>query len=173
MTSQESSFTQQSVDSLYVAHHGWLHGWLRRKLGNAFDAADLAHDTYVRILVSGNTPAPEQSRQYLARVANGLVIDLYRRRQIEAAYLQAIILLPEPEVPSEETRALVIEALVEIDVILHSIAPKARAALLMCKLDGMTYREIAGRLNVSLSSVEKYVASALQACYCALYESSR
>ena len=43
-------------------------------------------------------------------------------------------------------------------------------ALLLCKLDGLSYRDIAERLNVSLSSVEKYVAAALLACYQALYD---
>lgn len=99
------------------------------------------------------------------------MIDLYRRRQIEIAYLEAIKLLPEPEIPSEEVRALAIEALIEIDTILHNLPSKVRAALLLCKLDGLSYREIAEQLHVSLSSVEKYIATGLQACYQALYES--
>lgn len=158
----------QEAEAFYSNHHGWLHGWLRKKLGNAFDAADLAHDTYVRILASGHTPEPSQSRRYLAQVANGLLIDLYRRRRLESAYLHALSLLPEPDVPSEETRALAFEALVEIDAILHRLPEKARRALLLCKLDGLSYREIAVQLNVSVSSVEKYIARALQACYLAL-----
>lgn len=158
------------IEVLYSDHHGWLHGWLRKKLGNAFDAADLAHDTYLRIMVSGNTPLPEQSRRHLTQIAKGLVIDLYRRRQIEAAYLDAISMLPTPEVPSEEARALVIEALIELDTILHSLPAKVRMALLLCKLDGLSYRDIAGRLCVSVSSVEKYIAIGLLACYQALYE---
>jgi len=158
------STTPQSIDVLYSDHHGWLYGWLRRKLGNAFDAADLAHDTYLRILHTGRVPASEQSRQHLAQIANGLVIDLYRRRQIEAAYLDAIAHLPEALAPSEEARALAVEALVEIDAILHGLPQKAREALVLCKLDGLSYREIAQRMGVSLSSVEKYIASALIAC---------
>ncbi|XAH25352.1 sigma-70 family RNA polymerase sigma factor [Xylophilus sp. GW821-FHT01B05] len=161
----------QAIETLYSDHHGWLRGWLRKKLGNAFDAADLAHDTYVRVLVSGCTPQPEQSRRHLSQIANGLVIDLYRRRQIEAAYLEALSLQPERQAPSEEARALVIEALVEIDTILHRLPGKARTALLLCKLDGLSYREIAAKLQVSVSSVEKYIAAGLQACYQALYGS--
>lgn len=160
----------QTLEALYSNHHGWLHGWLRRKLGNAVDAADLAHDTYVRILASGNTPQAGQSRRYLAQIANGLLIDLYRRRRIEAAYRQSISLLPEPEVPSEEARALVLEALIEVDAILHRLPYKTRRALLLCKLDGLSYREIAAELNVSISSVEKYIARGLVACYQAMYE---
>ena len=160
---------QQSIELLYADHQGWLRNWLRRKLGNAFDAADLTHDTYLRILRAGRTPDAAQSRQHLARIANGLVIDLYRRRRIEAAYLEAIERLPLSLVPSEEDRALAIEALIQIDAILHGMPAKAREALLLCKLDGMSYRDIAARLGVSVSSVEKYIASALVACDQALH----
>lgn len=157
------------IETLYADHHGWLRGWLRKKLGNACDAADLAHDTYLRIMTSGRVPPVDDSRRHLTQIANGLVIDLYRRRQIEAAYLDAIAHLPEPLAPSAEQRALAVEALVEIDAILHGLSPKARTALLLCKLDGLSYREIAQRLDVSVSSVEKYIASSLVACHQAVH----
>ncbi|MBS1210487.1 MAG: polymerase subunit sigma [Proteobacteria bacterium] len=160
---------QRQIERLYSEHHGWLRSWLRKKLGNAFDAADLAHDTYLRIMATERVPEPDESRRHLSQIANGLIIDLYRRRQIEAAYLDSLAQLPEQQAPSEEARALVIEALVEIDAILHGIAPKARKALLMCRLDGLSYREIADQLEVSVSSVEKYIAAGLLACHRALH----
>src|ERR1700756_5510846 len=36
---------------LYEDHHCWLQGWLRRRLGNAADAADLAHDAFLRLIL--------------------------------------------------------------------------------------------------------------------------
>ncbi|WP_416390945.1 sigma factor [Alloalcanivorax xenomutans] len=38
------------VAVLYSDHHGWLLGWLRKKLGCSQHAADMAHDTFVRVL---------------------------------------------------------------------------------------------------------------------------
>ncbi len=163
----------QPIEVFYGDHHGWLRGWLRKRLGgNACDAADLAHDTYVRVLATGRVPQPEDSRRYLTQIANGLLIDLYRHRRIEAAYRDAVAALPEAQAPSEEARALVLEALVEIDAILHRMPAKVRMALLLRKLDGLSYAEIAARLSVSVSSVEKYIASALLACYEALYDAA-
>ena len=153
MSVQESALPRQGIEGLYAEHHGWLRGWLRGRLGNAFDAADLAHDTYLRILSSGRmraaaiAPAPGADRQ-------GLVIDLYRRRQIEAAYLDALARLPQPLAPSAEDCAAAVQALVDIDAVLNGLPPKAREALLLRKLDGMSYRDIATRLRVSVSSVE-------------------
>jgi RNA polymerase sigma-70 factor (ECF subfamily) len=160
---------QRQVETLYVDHNSWLRTVLRRKLGNAFDAADLAHDVYLQLMRKGQLPPTGESRRHLTQIANGLVIDLYRRRQIETAYLQALTLLPEPCAADEETRALAIEALIEIDAALHNLPPKARQALLLCKLDGLSYREIAAELQVSVSSVEKYIAAGLLACYQTLH----
>ncbi len=160
---------QQQVSSLYTDHHGWLRGLLRRKLGNAFDAADLAHDVYLHLMKTGRVPPAGESRRHLTQIANGMVIDLYRRRQIEAAYLEVLALVPEALAPSEEERALVIEALTEIDAVLLQLPAKARTALLLCKLDGLSYRDIAAELQVSVSSVEKYIAAGLLACYQAMH----
>lgn len=159
----------EPIDRLYREHCSWLQAWLRARLGNAWDAADLAHDTYLRMLRHGTRPLAEDSRRYLVRIASGLMIDLFRRRSIESAYLEALACLPEADIPCEESRLLAIEALVELDRILHGLAPKARQAFLLCKVDGLGYRDVAQVLGVSVSSVEKYIAAALLACYGVFY----
>ncbi|OZI34339.1 RNA polymerase subunit sigma [Bordetella genomosp. 10] len=160
---------QREVQDLYREHHGWLYGWLRRRLDHAGDAADLAHDTYVRVLTVGRAPRPDESRRYLTQIAKGLAIDLYRRRHIEQAYLDTVAVLAPSQAPSEETRAIVIQTLMELDELLNRLPAKARQAFLLCKLDGLSYREIAALLKVSVSSVEKYIAAALAACYAVRY----
>ncbi|MET4580178.1 sigma-70 family RNA polymerase sigma factor [Ottowia thiooxydans] len=158
-----SGDTTLSIHALYCNHHRWLQSWLNRRLGNAFDAADLAQDTFVRILVSGRTPEAEQSRAHLTKIAKGLVIDLHRRRVLEAAYLQALAHLPSAVSLSEEERALVLEDLLRVDAALHALTPKAREAFLLSQLDGLTYSEIAQRMGVSFGSVRKYMLRAAQA----------
>jgi RNA polymerase sigma-70 factor (ECF subfamily) len=155
---------KQQLGRLYLEHHHWLHNLLRRMLGNSFDAADLAQDVYLRLLKRGSVPAAEVSRCYLTQIAKGLVIDLYRRRQLEAGHLEGLKQLCEPLAPSEEARALMLEALAQIDTALHAQPAKARQALLLYKLNGMGHRAIATELKVSVSSVEKYISSGVRAC---------
>ncbi|EHJ93414.1 sigma-70 family RNA polymerase sigma factor [Vreelandella boliviensis] len=157
-------------DALYHNHHSWLRRWLSAKLGCSHTAADLAHDTYLRILARGTTPAPDQSRRFLTQIAKGLMVDHYRRRRIETAYLETLSQLPETLSPSPEEQAITIEALVEIDVLLHGLSEKPRRAFLMCRLDGQSYQQIADTLGVSVSSVEKYIAKALLVCHHAMHE---
>ncbi len=166
----EACLPSDSIAELYRSHHGWLHGWLRRKLGCSHQAADLAQDTYLRLLVSGRLPAPAQSRAYLTQIAKGLVVDLHRRRQLEAAYLEALAQLPEPHMPSPETRALVVETVVRVDALLARLPGPVRETFLLSQFDGLTYGEIAARLSISLATVRKYMLKAAQACHAALDE---
>jgi len=86
MDSVSTSFTH-----LYGTHHSWLLGLLRRRLNDRWDAADLAHDTFIRIL---GRPLAETDhvgqRSYLATIARGLCIDHWRRRQLERTWLQTL-----------------------------------------------------------------------------------
>ncbi|SAK97259.1 sigma-24 (FecI-like) [Caballeronia pedi] len=159
-----------TVQHLYANHHAWLQGWLRRKLGCGFEAADLAHDTYVRLIASRRLPEPEDSRAYLMQIAKGLVVDLYRRRQIEAAFRESLALIPEEQWPSAEARAIVLETLSEIDAMLAALPAKVRETFMLSRFDGLTYSEIATRLNVSVASVRKYMLRALHACLLAFGE---
>src|SRR5256885_4918507 len=104
-------------------HHGWLQGWLRRRLGNGADAADLAQDTFVRILGVRDLAGVQEPRAYLTTVAKGVLVNWYKRQALERAYLEALAALPEPVAPSPEQRALVLETLHEIDAMLDALPP--------------------------------------------------
>ncbi|MDO8306578.1 sigma factor, partial [Herminiimonas sp.] len=93
----------QKIEALYSDHHGWLYKWLRGKLDNASDAADLAHDTFMRVLTNRNNTDLREPRGYLATIARGLMIDRFRRQALENAYLEALATYPEPETISQET----------------------------------------------------------------------
>lgn len=158
----------QDLHTLYRDHHGWLFDLLRRKLRSAPDAADIAHDTYVRVLVSGRVPQLPDSRRFLAQIANGLVIDLWRRQDVESAYLAAIADLPEPAHPSPETRLLIIESLMRIEAMLRGLPPLTRQVFLMAQLDGFTLAEIAERTDTPVITVRRHIRKALLACMSAV-----
>ncbi|MGO2234691.1 sigma-70 family RNA polymerase sigma factor [Marinomonas sp.] len=162
--------TQLQFTELYETHQGWLANFLRKRLNCSHKAADLMQDTYLKVLVSGKVPPTEYARQYLTRIAKGLVVDQYRRWRIEQAYLESISHLPEEYHASPEKRFEVMETLIHIDTLLHKVPEKARQAFLLRKLEGLSYSEISLELGVTISSVEKYIAKALQACTLAMLE---
>lgn len=158
---------QRDVAALYTTHHGWLQGWLRKKVGNAFDAADLAQDTFVRLLTAPAAPvdAPlREPRAYLATVARRLLINHLRRQSLEQAYLAALAALPEPQAPSPEQQLVILQALQELDALLDGLPPKVRAVFVLSQVDGLTYAAIAEELGMGLRSVKRYMAQAMAEC---------
>lgn len=161
--------TAQVVHDLYVSHHGWLCGWLRGRVGDAHDTADLAQDVFTRLLSRTPLPVLNQPRAYLSTVARGLVVDHWRRRTLEQAWLDTLAALPEVTEPSPESRLVFLQTLVEIDRLLDQLRPPERSAFLLAQLDGLTCPQIAQRLGLSLATVERYIAKALRCCYAARY----
>lgn len=153
------------VQSLYSDHHGWLHNWLRGRLGNAADAADLAQDTFLRVLLRPEHVELHTPRAFLRTVARGLVIDHWRRQELERAYLDSIAHLPEAQVPSAEDRHNILQLLENIARLLDGLRPKVRGAFLLAQCEGMPHARIAEELGVSVRSVERYIAEALFHCY--------
>ncbi|MFD2644301.1 sigma-70 family RNA polymerase sigma factor [Pseudomonas japonica] len=158
----------QTVASLYSAHHGWLVGWLRARLGCSQQAADFAQDTFLRLLLSerrhGLPGDLREPRCFLGAVARRVMVDSFRRRALEQAYLQAFADAPPAFDISPEERLLLLESLHAVDAMLSGLGRKVKQAFLLSQLQGLGYKEIAARMGVSVSSVTKYVAKATEHC---------
>lgn len=166
MSSGEPPF-QTAISDLYCEHHGWLFGWLRRKLGCAQNAADLTQDTFARILKARESVATlREPRAFLSTTARRLIIDQARRKQIENAYLQELALTTEAleGFQSPEHILTTLEALEQIAFILEGMHDKARQAFVLYYLDGLTQTEIARQLALSDRTVRKYLIQALLHC---------
>lgn len=156
--------TVPNVDGLYRDHHGWLTAWLNKRLGNVFDAADLAHDTFMRILLKDATFSIQEPRALLTTVAQGIVANFHRRRDIEKAYLEALAQLPEAQVPSPETRMIMLETLIALDNMLNGLPRVTKEAFLLSQLEGLRQADIATQLSISVPTVKRHIARALAQC---------
>ncbi|MFT3820449.1 MAG: sigma-70 family RNA polymerase sigma factor [Rubrivivax sp.] len=156
-----------SLETLYGDHHGWLQRWLRRRLGNAADAADLAHDTFVRLLSGRGQRRFDsrlEARAYLRTTAQNLCINLWRRQEIEQAWLDTLAATPEDLYPSAERQVMVLQALEEVGAMLQTLSSKAARAFTLAVVCEMTDDEVAAELGVSGRMVRKYVAQAMLGC---------
>lgn len=165
----ESSPTSISANTclqaLYQDHHHWLHRWLRLRVGCPEHAADIAQDTFLSILSGKDLFNIREPRSFLSTVARRLMANVYRRRLVEQAYLEALALLPEALEPSPEVRVLALEALTLLDRMLDELPTKVREAFLLSHLQGLKIADIAERLHVSTRSVKLYLIRANQHCF--------
>jgi len=157
-----------SIDLLYHEHQPWLTTWLSRKLNCRNLGADLAQDTFVRLL-DRRLPADLRApRAYLTTIAKGLLSNHLRRQKLEDAYLLALAALPEPTQPSPEERAILLETLHVINDVLDGLPAQARQVFLLSQCDGLTYADTAVRLGVSLRTVKRHMALSFHHCLVAL-----
>ncbi len=164
----------RTLDALYREHHGWLCVWLYQRLECSETAADLAQDTFLKIL-SSKDPCRQvaeirEPRRYLATIAGRLLADRFRRLAMEEACLEALAQRPEALDISPEERLLLIESLLELDAMLHGLGAKVRRAFLLSQLHGMRYADIAAELDVTPRTVKRYMAKATLQCLLYVHE---
>lgn len=156
------------LTQVYTEHNGWFKQWLYRRLGCSAQAADLAQDTFLRILQAqrkaGASFGLQRPRVYLATVGRRLVYDHFRRLSLERAYLEMLAQLPELFAVSEEELACMRETLQQLDAVLDGMKPVVRSVFLMVQLEGATYVQVAARLGIGERTVKRYMACALEAC---------
>lgn len=157
------------VASMYLAHHGWLVRMLQRKLGDHAHAADLAQDTFERVLRAPSLPVEAEARPWLTTIASRLAANHWRRRELEQAYLDALAARPELTTPSPETRLALMQTLEQIARLINNMPPRTRDVFLLSQLEGMAYAQIATHLGLSVSGVQKIMIRAFQQCYDVVY----
>lgn len=150
--------------TLYQQQHRWLQQWLWRRLNCSQSAADLAQDTFLRLLAKNQAIEVQAPRSFLAKVAQSVLSNHFRRQKLERAYFQALALLPEESAPSAETQWILLETLTALDEVLSRLALPVRQAFLWSQLDGLSHGEIAERLGASIATVKRYIIKAGAQC---------
>ncbi|WP_219218205.1 RNA polymerase sigma factor [Variovorax boronicumulans] len=137
-------------------HYATLKQRLTRKLGNAEDAGDALHDTWLR-LKGGEDLGPIQNPgAYLSRMAVNIAVDVQRRHSRLLSGDDVDQLLEEVMDPAPGP-AQTAEARSELEAVrqlLDRMPERRRAVALLVHAEGMTQKEAALQLGVSLRTVE-------------------
>jgi RNA polymerase sigma-70 factor (ECF subfamily) len=139
--------------------------FLSRRVRNRADARDVAQEAYVRLLRLDRKELIRDPRPYVYRLAANLVHEFELKRRADDARLTRWTqerALDDPVPVESSAEAVALRA--RIDAALDQLSPNCRAVVILHRRDGMTYDEIATRLNISPSMVKKYLAAGLRQC---------
>ena len=101
-----------------------------------------------------------EPRAYLFVATRNLALDRLRRSRTEARADTPLTALPDPS-PSPEDAATSRQRLKLLVAALNELPAATRAVFLMARVDGLPHREIAMRLGISVSMVEKHIMRAV------------
>lgn len=148
-----------------LPHEAALVRFLRGKWVNPKDAEDIRHDIYVRVLEAAERERPAQAKAFLFAVAKNLLIDRARRDRIVAIDLledmDALNVMIDEL--SAERRVSGREQLQRLSDIFDRLPERRRQVVWMRRIEDLSQREIARRLNIAEGTVEKHLVLGIRA----------
>lgn len=150
---------------LLLARYDEIKARLTLRLGSHDLAGDAVQDAWLRLQHVNNVGRVRNPTNYLFRVALNIARD---RITAEGRYLTSTEIeqmsdiadaAPGPEVIAEARSELAL-----VEKLLAELPPRRREILVAARLDGLSRREIAARLGISLSLVEKELKLAHEYC---------
>jgi RNA polymerase sigma factor (sigma-70 family) len=147
-------------------HEPALRAYLSKRFPSLPDHDDLVQETYARLLRVDDPDRLAHPKAFLFTTARNAAIDLFRRRNRQPQEaLEEII-----ELPLLETSAGVVETMERrqrreaLTEALHALPERCREVMLLRYLDGLSGREIAARLGISLGTVKGHLFKGVRDC---------
>lgn len=140
------------LGGLYDRYDRWLNRAVRKRFG-AQDADDLVQETWLRIAPYQARGEVEHPKSLLLRIATNLVVEEGRRAQRRQRH--AAEAMGWTETPSQAETVL-------IKQLVLGLPQPERDIFLLSRFEGLTNEQIAGRLGVSVKTIERRITRALK-----------
>jgi len=146
-----------------------LQGFLTSRVKCAEAAADLTHETYLRLDKKVKESPPDNARALAFRIALNLAIDYQRKAIVRNKYASNMAFDDALEVSSNQStepeKALMgQQQMLIMKQALNELPVSSRTAFYMHSVDGLKYAEIADRMGISKSMVNKLLSQAMKHC---------
>jgi RNA polymerase sigma factor (sigma-70 family) len=133
---------------------------IARKTRSRADAEDLLHAAYLRLERYRSQNEVTNPAAFLVRTASNIGIDNYRRDRLLSSGELPDSLHLEDSAPLQDEVVAARTRLKRVKEGLDRLTPRTREVFLMHRLEEYKYHEIATRLGISQSAVEKHIAKA-------------
>lgn len=166
----DATHAETGLHKLYDDHRSDLRRFLVARTGSTADADDVLQEMWIRLNATLSGPVAN-GRAYLFRMAQNLVLDRLkkeRRRGARDGHWLTVeggtsSFAPEPVDPAPDAERLLIEreAAQRLATAIAALPAGAARAFRLHKLEGFSHGDVAARLGISKSGVEKHMAVAM------------
>lgn len=146
-----------------------LLNFLHRQVNDRDAAADLAQESYARVLAVQHAGRDVlDARALLYRIARNLLVDRHRRAEVRRH--DDLDAMPEADQPAAPPHLQPENALVSQQVLrayvgtIEQLPPRCREAFILHVFDDLTHAQVAERMGISVSMVEKHIVRGMLAC---------
>ena len=141
-----------------------LRAWLRHKGTLPFDVDDLVQEAYAVLAALPSVEHIRNPKSYLFQTAHSLALQQFRRARLVSIRAVADVdrLEAALEVPSTERLASDHEELQRLADAIAALPRQCGEVFRLRKIEGLSQRDVATRLRLAESTVEKHVAKAVR-----------
>jgi len=155
----DRSSARPDLDLLYRNHAPGLRRRLRARVRSHDEANDLVQDAFARLLGARSLARLRDPGAFLNRIVRNLLIDRSRRLSARPPHVSIV---DEIAVPPDQGQAIEVEQMRQrYRDLVALLPPRTREVFLLHRIDGVGYKEIAERLDISVRTVEWHVAQAI------------
>ena len=134
--------------------------FLAKNWRNKSDLEDFRQEIYAQVLDAAEDRIPDQTKPFVFSVARNLLIDRFRKEHIvpiEAVAELDMLKVPSDE-PGPERSAVSRDHLRRLQLGIEQLPPRCREAVVLKRVEGLSRREIAQRMNIAEQTVSEYIA---------------
>ncbi|QJU56513.1 sigma-70 family RNA polymerase sigma factor [Sphingomonas sp. AP4-R1] len=163
--------TSQELAALYGVYRADLLRFLIARTGDRGEAEDLLQELWIKVRQSAGAPVAN-GRAYLYRIAQNMVVDRLResqrRSRRERLWSDEATGHQPSGVETADVRRNAEEAILDREEIaqlasaIATLPEGARRAFELHKIEGLSHADVAARLGISKSGVEKHMAVAMK-----------
>ncbi len=155
----------EGITSSFLSLRTGLHKFLVRFLVRRQDVEDIVQETFLRAYESERHQKIDFPKSFLFTVARNLALsEIDRKSTRVTSYvsdLQDLNIAGEQNVEDNVDAQQKLAAVLEI---VAALPPQCQRVVIMKKMLGFSHQEIGRRLDISVRTVEKHLAKALQRC---------
>jgi RNA polymerase sigma factor (sigma-70 family) len=138
--------------------------FIRRNWRNEADLTELRQDIYEKVFEGARAQIPLNAKAYLFATARNHLINHARRARIVSFDLVADLenspILVDVVTPERVTSAR--EELRRVSAALDRLPPRRRTVVMLRKIEGLSHKDIAARLGITVSTVEQQLSHGMR-----------
>lgn len=159
MSALKSVCDSRVFEELYSSHSKKIYNYIYYKCGNKDQAEDLVQEAYVKMWKNCAKIVYDKARSFLYTVANNMFLNEVAHKKVVLNYQK----LPTKSATNEDPSYLIEEQefMEKLQNAIADLTEGQREVFLMNRIDGMSYKEIAVTLEISIKAVEKRMHGAL------------
>jgi RNA polymerase sigma factor (sigma-70 family) len=175
--SSKKNQNKQAAESLEVAaprgilqtflqHQDSLRNYISRFMVSAHEIDDVSQETFLRAYKAEQKTIIKQPKAFLFRIAKNMMLSEFSsksRKMIDYVEDFEQVQL-QGSTPSLEDHVIAGQKIGVYCEAIASLPPRCRQVILMKKVYGMSHKEIARRMEVSVSAVEKHLIKGGKKC---------